>query len=160
MNTELGAIKVDTSLQDINVKNATDILSRGSKAQITHLFNVYNAVAKKGRAPLLTTAELQDALSSRGFKGYGHFGSAWDIAAKIGTGLLAVGAVVGPMVLQKYQIDKMPSVTPATNAAVSTAAVPSGPRGGETDWTTMAMYGGGALLFGGVVYMVLKKKRK
>lgn len=163
MNTELGAVgPVGASpLKDINIKNASDILSKGSKAQITYLFNIYNIMAKKGGAPLLTAAELQSALSSRGFKGYGNFGDWWDTALKIGNGLANIVGAVGPTVLQKYQIDKMPSVVPATPAAVATASTPAMDRGrGGTDWTTYAIYGGGALLIGGIAFIFLKKKKR
>ena len=160
MNTELGAVDTGVSvLKDINIKNASDILTKGTKAQITHLFNVYNAVAKKGGAALLTAAELQSALTSRGFKGYGHFGDIWDTALKIGNGLANIVGAVGPTILQKYQIDKMPSAVPATPATIATATAPTVIRGG-TDWTTYAMYGGGALLIGSIAFMFLKNKKR
>jgi hypothetical protein len=159
MDFELGAVDVvDSRIKNINIKNASDILSKGTKAQITHLFNVYNALAKKGGAALLTPAELQGILSSRGFKGYGAFGDWWDTALKIGNGIANIGAAVGPVLLQKYQIDKMPSAVPATPAAVAAESRPAVTKG--TDWTTVALYGGVAAVVGGLAYIMFFKKKK
>lgn len=150
--------------KDINIKNAQDILTRGTKEQIVHLFKVYNDIAQKGGAPLLSDAELVTVITSRGFKGFGFdWSDIGDIAGKIGTGLATVAGAVGPLVLQKYQIDKLPSVTPAPTAVVPQAqplSTPAMDRGkGGTDWITIALWGGGALAIGGVAYFFLFKKK-
>ena len=147
-------------VQEINIKNAAEIFSKGNKEQIMHLFKVYNNLAAKGGAPLLTPAELQEILAHRGFKGYGGFGDWWDTALKVGNGLANIAGAVGPTIIQKYQIDKMPSVVPATPPAVAAAGAPGPAITGRTDWTTYAMYGGGILLVGGVLYFMLGKKKK
>lgn len=150
--------------KDINIKNAQDILTRGTKDQIVHLFKVYNDIAQKGGAPLLSDAELVTVLSSRGFKGFGVDWSAiGDIAGKIGTGLATVAGAVGPLVLQKYQIDKLPSVTSAPTAVVPQSqplSTPALDRGkGGTDWSDIALWGGGALAIGGAVYWFFLRKK-
>lgn len=150
--------------KDINIKNAQDILTRGTKEQIVHLFKVYNEIAKKGGAPLLSDDELLTVITSRGLKGFDiDLSSIGDIAGKIVTGLATVAGALGPLVLQKYQIDKLPSVTPASTAVVSQDQPLSTPAmdrvKGGTDWMTIALWGGGALAIGGAAYFYFFKKK-
>lgn len=151
------------TIHEINVKNASDILAYGSKDQIMHLVKLYNDIAQKSGVTPLSMSDIQQVMTSRGLKGYGDidWSAIGSVASQIGSGLASAVQAVGPLVLQKYQIDKLPSATPATTPAVQAAAAPIAGKGakGTTDWTTYAMYGGGALLVGGILYFVLGKKK-
>jgi len=149
------------TIHEVNVKNATEILSKGSKNQILHLFEAYNKIAAQTGVAPISMYDVQQIISSRGLKGFGIDWSAiGSVASQIGSGLATAAQAVGPLVIQKYQIDKLPTMTPATPVAVTKAATPGPVVGGGTDWTMIAMYGGGALVIGGLAYFMLSGKKK
>lgn len=161
---------VERRIHTQNIQNAAEILAKGSKEQIYHLVSLYNDLAAKHGGISIAPEKVSRILRSRGLAGFGiDLSAIGDLASSIGSGLADIAKAVGPIIIQKYQIDKLPSMTPAASvtpppAPVKPAEAPSvkgkGAAGGGTNWAMYALIGVAVIATGGLALFFIRKKKQ